>query len=42
MSTVPTYTRGFREPAVGLVLLEGLSTQRAANDLGMPHQSLHG
>ncbi len=34
--------REFRESAVGLVLSEGLSIRRAAGDLGMLYNTLHG
>jgi transposase-like protein len=37
MSTMRAYTREFRESAVGLVLSEGLSICKAADDLGMPY-----
>jgi len=36
MSTIRAYTREFRESAVDLVLSEGLSIRKAADDLGMP------
>ena len=42
MSTMRAYTREFRESAVGLVLSEGLSIRKAADDLGMPYHTLHG
>lgn len=42
MSTMRAYTREFRESAVGLVLSEGLSIRKAADDLGMPNHTLHG
>ncbi len=42
MSTMRAYTREFRESAVGLVLTEGLSIRKAADDLGMPYHTLHG
>ena len=42
MSTMRAYTREFREAAVGLVLSEGLSIRKAADDLGMPYHTLHG
>jgi transposase-like protein len=42
MSTMRVNTREFRESAVGLVLSEGLSIRKAANDLGMPYPTLHG
>jgi len=42
MSTMRAYTREFRESAVGLVLSEGLSIRKAADDLGMPYRTLHG
>ena len=35
MSTMRAYTREFRESAVGLVLTEGLSIRKAADDLGV-------
>jgi hypothetical protein len=38
MSMMRAYTREFRESAVGLVLSEGLSIRRAADDVGMPYQ----
>jgi len=42
MSTMRAYTREFRESAVGLVLSEGLSVRKAADDLGMAYHALHG
>ena len=42
MSPVGAYKRGFRESAVGLVLSEGLSIRKAADDLWMPYHALHG
>lgn len=41
MSTMRAYTREFRESAVGLVLSEGLTIRKAADDLGMPYHTLH-
>ena len=41
MSTMRSYTREFRESAVGLVLSQGLSIRVAADDLGMPYHTLH-
>ena len=42
MSAMRAYKRQFRESAVGVVLTEGLSIRKAADDLGMPHHTLHG
>jgi len=42
MSKMQAYTREFRESAVGLVMSEGLSIHKAADDLGMPYHTLHG
>jgi transposase-like protein len=42
MSTPRVYTRECRGSAVGLVLSEGLSIRKAADDLGMPYHTLHG
>ncbi len=42
MSTMRACTRELRESAVGLVLSEGLSIRKAADDLGMPNLTLHG
>ena len=42
MSRMRAYTRECRESAVGLVLSQGLSVRRAADDLGMPYHTLDG
>jgi transposase-like protein len=41
MSTMRACARGSRESAVGLLLSEGLSIRKAADDLGMPYHTLH-
>jgi transposase len=42
MSTMRSYTREFRESVVSVVLSEGLSIRKAADDMGMPYHTLHG
>lgn len=42
MSTMRAYTREFCESTVGLVLSEGLSIRKAADDPGMPYPAALG
>lgn len=42
MAGMRRYTAEFRESAVNMVLVEGLPVARAAADLGVPVNTLHG
>ncbi|MBL9141257.1 MAG: transposase [Phycisphaerae bacterium] len=42
MTSMRRYTSEFRESAVSMVLVEGLSVAKAAADLGLPPNTLHG
>jgi transposase len=42
MSKMRRYTREFRESAVNVVLVEGSPVATAAENLGVPHNTLHG
>jgi transposase-like protein len=42
MSTMRTYTQEFRESAVCLVLSGEVTLRKAAEDLGMPYDTMHG
>ena len=41
MVTLRQYTPEFRQSAVNLVLLEGLSARKAAENLGIPIHTIH-
>ena len=42
MTSMRRYTSEFRQSAVSMVLVEGLSVAKAAADLGLPPNTLHG
>lgn len=42
MTVMRRYPSEFRESAVNMVLVEGVSVAKAAADLGVPHNTLHG
>ena len=41
MGTMLLYTPEFRQAAVNLVLVEGLSERKAAENLGIPIHTIH-